>query len=214
VRPLISLASLALAFATSSLALPTQLPRHLQAQSPLAHLPNGQPVDSLAPPGTRAVVLYFVASDCPISNRTFPEMQRVREEFASQPVRFWFVYPNTGETASIVQQHQAAFDSAGQVLLDTTGRLTRLTGVRATPEVAILEPRPAADGETAWTTVYAGRVDNRYVRLGLERPHATEHFAERVVREVLDGRPVEKPTGALVGCAIMRPGIATTAGTP
>lgn len=53
-------------------------------------------LDRVAVPGARAVVLFFVASDCPVSNRTFPEMKRVRESFASQGVVVRYVYPNVG----------------------------------------------------------------------------------------------------------------------
>ena len=90
--------------------------------------------------------------------------------------------------------------------MDTAGVLTRMTGAVATPEVVVLRPVHNVVSEgPRWTPVYAGRIDNRYVRLGLERPQATEHFAERVVREVLEGRPVEKAVGDPVGCAIVSP---------
>ena len=158
---------------------------------------DGEAVTSLAGPAAKAVVLFFVASDCPISNRTFPEMKRVREEF-SHDIRFWFVYPNADETPEAVRAHQASFDPRGEVLLDSPGSLTRLTGATTTPEVAVLLPNGSS-----WKPVYVGRIDNRYVRLGLERPQATEHFAERVLREVLDGKPVEHATGSPVGCGIM-----------
>ena len=75
-----------------------------------------------------------------------------------------------------------------------------LTHARATPEAVVV----VRDG-TLWKTVYAGRIDNRYVRLGVERPQATEHYAERVVDEVLTGRPVEAAVGNPVGCAIVNP---------
>ena len=42
---------------------------------------DGRPVTQLAPPGSRAVVLFFAASDCPISNRYVPEMQRLTRQF-------------------------------------------------------------------------------------------------------------------------------------
>src|ERR1700720_1228867 len=38
---------------------------------------NGEPVRSLAPSGASAVVLFFAASDCPISNRYVPEIRRI-----------------------------------------------------------------------------------------------------------------------------------------
>src|SRR5579875_2022305 len=110
-----------------------------QPRSELGRLPDGRAVTSLADANARAVVLFFVASDCPISNRTFPEMKRVRAEFESRQVRFWFVYPNLGESANAVKEHQASFDPGGEALLDTDGTLVRLTGARATPEAVILK---------------------------------------------------------------------------
>jgi hypothetical protein len=183
----------------------TLVPLLIAATLPSAQYPasygrtlDGQALTSLALPQTRAVVLFFVASDCPISNRTFPEMKRVREEFSAQGIRIWFVYPNTDETSETVRAHQASFDPGGEVLLDPAGILTRLTGATTTPETAVLVPHGSS-----WKPVYVGRIDNRYVRLGLERPQATEHFAERVLREVLEGKPVEHATGSPVGCGIM-----------
>jgi hypothetical protein len=161
--------------------------------------PDGRAVTSLAQPGVKAVVLYFVASDCPISNRTLPEMQRVREHFAKQGVAFWFVYPNTGETPRAVSQHQAQF-GGGEALLDPQGRLVALTKARVTPEVAVFV---AAGG--GWKPVYLGRIDDRYERLGVERTQVTEHFAEQAVSELLRGEPILTATGTPVGCAIVNP---------
>jgi hypothetical protein len=170
---------------------------------------EGRAVRELGGASTRAVVLYFVASDCPISNRTFPEMKRVREEFSGGGVRFWFVYANNGETAAAVKEHQRQYDAEGEAVLDTDGMLARMTGAKVTPEVAVLTP-DAAGKEARWSVRYVGRVDDRYVRIGVERSQATEHFAERVVREVLEGKPVEKATGMPVGCGIVSPAAAGT----
>lgn len=163
--------------------------------------PDGRALQELAPAGTRAVVLFFVATDCPVSNRTFPEMRHLRERFAHQAVRVWFVYPNVGETAAGVDGHQRAFDEGGQALQDPAGALVRLTQAVATPEVAVLVP--ALGG---WRTAYAGRIDDRYVRLGLERPAATEFFGEDAVAAVLAGKQPRAATGRPVGCAIMSQG--------
>jgi hypothetical protein len=161
--------------------------------------PNGHPIAELAPSSVKAVVLYFVATDCPISNKTFPEMRRVRKEFAARGVAFWFVYPNEGESAAAVKQHQAEFDADGKALLDDRGALTRLSRARVTPEAVVLK---RVGGR--WMPVYEGRVDDRYVHLGQERPTILNHFAERVVDELLSGKPVEAATGTPVGCGIMR----------
>ncbi len=155
----------------------------------------------LAPQGTRAVVLFFVATDCPISNRTFPEMQRLREEFSGRGVRLWFVYPNVNERTKEIEEHQGAFDPGGEALLDPAGALVRLSHAVATPEMTLLVPAPHG-----WRRVYSGRIDNRYVRLGFERPRATEMLGEEAVAAVLAGKRPKAPVGQPVGCAIMNPG--------
>jgi hypothetical protein len=188
--------------ANTALAGQTMPPR---AAAPLSHAtdPDGRSIPELGDATTRAVVLYFVASDCPISNRTFPEMKRVRQEFSAQGVRFWFVYANTDETPATVKSHQRSYDPGGAAILDPAGTLVHLTGAKVTPEVAILTPQPGANPRSPqWIPRYTGRIDDRYIRLGLERPQATQHFAERVLHEILIGAPIEKPTGRLIGCAI------------
>jgi len=191
--------------ATTAFAGQTMQPR---PTTPLSYATDsdGRSIRSLGDASTRAVVLYFVASDCPISNRTFPEMKRVRQEFSMQGVRFWFVYANTDELPATTKSHQRSYDSDGTAILDPTGTLVRLTGAKVTPEVAILTPSPSSDPHSPqWIPRYTGRIDDRYIRLGLERPQATQHFAERVLTEILTHHPIDKPTGIPIGCAIVGP---------
>ena len=164
---------------------------------------DGRKVESLAPARTKAVVLFFVASDCPVSNRTFPEMKRLREEFAPHGFSFWFVYANAGERPAETQRHQEAYDAGGEALLDVTGALAEMSGARVTPEVSVLVPH-----EAAWRPVYTGCVDDRYVQIGVERPQAKVHFAENALNAVLSGGHVETETGVPVGCSIVSPRVA------
>ena len=166
---------------------------------------NNRNVTSLGDSSNRAVVLFFVATDCPISNRTFPEMKRLREAFTAQGVRFWYVYTDPGKTRDDVAAHQLSFDRDGTAIRDFNAVLAQRADATVTPEVAVLLPRSGPDLHAPdWTPVYLGRIDDRYVTLGLERPQITEHFAERILREVLDHKPIEKPTGTPVGCGIVR----------
>jgi len=162
---------------------------------------NGDPVRNLAPSDASAVVLFFAASDCPISNRYLPEIRRIEEEFAARGVVLWFVYPNFGTTADVVKQHEAVYGTENHVLLDPNHQLVTLAHAKVTPESAVLVPeRPGAD---TFRTVYHGRIDDRYLRLGQERPKATQHDLERAIVDVLRGRVVEQPNGPAVGCGII-----------
>jgi AhpC/TSA family protein len=162
---------------------------------------NGEPVRSLAPSDASAVVLFFAASDCPISNRYLPEIRRIEEEFATRGVVLWFVYPNFGTTAEAVKQHEAVYGSENHVLLDPDHQLVTLAHAKVTPESAVLVPQPR--GGDTFRAVYHGRIDDRYLRLGQERPKAAQHDLERAILDVLEGRVVEQPNGPAVGCGII-----------
>jgi thiol-disulfide isomerase/thioredoxin len=159
---------------------------------------NGHAVTSLASPDSRAVVLIFVASDCPICNRYVPAMRDLEKEFAAQHVRFWVVYPNPGETAEGIRSQQQAFGQSVSTLLDPGQTLVKMAGVQITPEAAVFVPEAAGLRE-----VYRGRIDNRYISLGQQRPRATGHDLEVVIAALLAGTPVPKPTGRAVGCSIV-----------
>jgi hypothetical protein len=159
---------------------------------------DGRAIDALASSGTRAVVLFFAASDCPVSNRYIPEMQRVARMLGPRGVRVWFVYPNPGDDAKAVRAHDAEFDIDTPTALDTAQTLVQMAHVTITPEVAVFVPEGAALRE-----VYHGRIDDKYIAFGRERPQAQHHDLEEALRAVLDGRPVPRPGGPPIGCSIV-----------
>ena len=159
---------------------------------------NGRPIEQIAPAGSKAVVLFFATSDCPISNRYIPEIERLDREFAPQGVHFWWVYPDPGDTAAVVRRHDEDFQIHADQVLDTEQRLTRMAHATTTPEAAVFLSTVAGLHE-----VYRGRIDDRYLALGQERPAATRHDLELAIRAALDHRPAVKPGGPAVGCSIV-----------
>ena len=150
----------------------------------------------LSTPQTRAVVLYFIASDCPISNRFLPEMKRLVDQYSAQDVRFWFVYPNATETPSSIRTHLHAFSiDPAQVLTDPHQRLAQLANAHTTPESAILS--------STLQPLYTGRLDDRYLAIGKERPRPTRHDLADAIAATLAGRHPDPPGGPSVGCTIV-----------
>lgn len=158
---------------------------------------NGRPI-TLSPSGSRAVVLFFAASDCPISNRYVPEIQRLTREFHASGVQVWFVYPNPGDTAEVVRAHDQEFSITANTALDDRQSLTRMAHATTTPEAAVFVPDGGGLRE-----VYRGRIDDRYLSLGTERPQATRHDLEDAIRAVLANKPVPRPGGPPIGCSIV-----------
>lgn len=158
------------------------------------------------PSHTHVKVLFFVATDCLYSDRYFPEMLRLQEEFAGRGVSFTWVYPNLYERLSAVQAHQRQFDPLGaDISRDADGALTRQAGVHITPEAAVL----VRGKNDEWITAYHGRIDDRYVRIGLERPQPKHHDLEIAIQAVLEGKHAPPPSGPAIGCAIMSPAVET-----
>lgn len=154
---------------------------------------DGRPVNPFAfERGVRAHVLVFTTSDCPISNRYAPEIQRIAGTFADRGVRFWLVYPVPADTAQIARDHVTRFGSGLSVVRDTAFELVRRTAVTVTPEVAVI----ARGGRQ----IYRGRIDDRYVDFGRDRPVPGTRDLHAVLQAVVDGAPIAPTTTKAIGC--------------
>jgi hypothetical protein len=160
--------------------------------------PPGSPgsIDALAAPaGIKAIVFLFTSTDCPISNRYAPEVRRLATTYGPKGVAFRLVYPNPAETAAAIREHMAAFAYAGaaQAFRDPKLDLVKFVGATITPEAAVV---------VGGKVVYRGRIDDRYVDLGLERPAATTRDLGEALEAIVTGKKVPHPTTQAVGCYI------------
>ena len=117
--------------------------------------------------------------DCPISNRYAPVVQRLYQTFSPQGVTFWLIYPNPAETPAAIRDHVKAFNYPVHALRDPKHELVKLTNVQVTPEVAVFDRSRAL--------VYHGRIDDRYVSLGVERPAPTRQDLADALTATLSG---------------------------
>ncbi len=159
---------------------------------------HGRPVSELGGQGIRFVVLIFAASDCPISNRYVPEIARLNREFAPRGVRIWWVFPNAADTAGRVEQHNRDFAIKEDTVLDPQQNLVRLAHATITPEAAVF-----AAHESALDEIYRGRIDDRYLSIGQERPQPSHHDLEAAINAALAGRAIPHPAGPPVGCSVV-----------
>jgi hypothetical protein len=159
---------------------------------------QGAPVKELAGPGIRFVVLIFAASDCPISNRYVPENARLNREFTKRDVRIWWVFPNPEDNSSTVAQHNHSFAITEPTVLDTRQYLVHLAHVTTTPEAAVFR----SNGDVL-REVYRGRIDDRYLSIGQERPQPQQHDLEAAIAAALADKPVPQSGGPPIGCSIV-----------
>ena len=141
-----------------------------------------------------ARVLIFVRTDCPITNRYAPELQRLSQEFRGRGAEFWLVYPDPSSTAQAIEQHRAQFNFPGTVLRDPRHSLVKLAHATTAPEAAVFD--------SAGKLLYHGRIDDRWVNPGTARPAARTHDLEDAVAAVLAGRRPAQAAAPAVGCSL------------
>jgi hypothetical protein len=161
---------------------------------------EGRDVTSLATPKTKYIAAIFVASDCPISNRYLPLLGRMSKQFAPLGVRLWLVYPNPGDTLAAVGAHQSQYPATGSLpqLIAPDSRFLAHARAHVTPEAVIL----GADAMRQ-PVLWHGRIDDRYLTFGTQRPAATRHDLAEALSAVLAGHQPARPTAPPVGCAII-----------
>jgi hypothetical protein len=161
---------------------------------------NGHDVTSLGTLTTKYVAAVFVATDCPVSNRYLPLLSRIAKQFAPRGVRLWLVYPNPADTIAAVRAHQSQYPAAAALpqLIAPDSRFLAHAKVHVTPEAAIFHADPMSQ-----PVLWHGRIDDRYLTFGTQRPAATHHDLVDTLDAALAGRQPTPPAAPPVGCAII-----------
>jgi tetratricopeptide (TPR) repeat protein len=142
----------------------------------------------------RATAYVFTTTDCPIANRYAPEIQRLHRTYSKQGVNFQLVYVNPRETAETIRAHAQQFGYQLETVRDAEHALVKRFGITVTPEVALTDDRGRV--------LYRGRIDDRYVDIGIDRQRATRHEFEDALQAVVENRNVPAATAPPVGCIV------------
>jgi hypothetical protein len=154
---------------------------------------DGKLVDPFAASDGRVVVLLFVRTDCPISNRYAPLLQKLSEKFRGK-ADFWLVYPDREQTVSQIRTHLKDFHYSIHALRDTRHALVKRVQATITPEAAVFD--------SSGRLLYHGRIDNWYEDFGRSRAAATTHELDDAISAALDGKIVTPNHAPAVGCYI------------
>jgi peroxiredoxin len=146
--------------------------------------------------GKRAVVLFFLTTDCPLSNTYVPEMNRLAQAFSARGVAFYGVQGDATIADAEVRSHVKDYAYTFPYLFDPEESLAAFTGATATPEAAVLSP--------AGQLLYLGRIDNLLEDFGKQRTQVTEFDLRDALEAVLNGKPAPHARTKALGCAITR----------
>ncbi len=146
--------------------------------------------------GAKAILLFFVTTDCPVANSYVPEMNRINDAYVPRGVRVFAVQSDTTIPDAGVARYARDFHYGFPLLLDPRQLLVRLANATVTPQAAVLSP----EGKV----LYLGRIDDRVADFGKQRFQATQQDLREALDQVLSGKPVTHPLTKSIGCAINR----------
>jgi hypothetical protein len=154
----------------------------------------GRPFTPFAPAGPLRV-LFFVSSDCPVSNGYAPDIQRLCREYAPRGVKCSLAYEDVDIDAAAVRAHLEEYRYQGMIAaIDRDRAFARRARASVTPEAVLVDSK----GEIR----YRGRIDNRYIDFGKPRRVVTAFDLRDAIEAVLAGKPAPHPETPAVGCYI------------
>jgi thiol-disulfide isomerase/thioredoxin len=149
-------------------------------------------------PSEKGNVLFFISSDCPISNSYAPEIQRICREYGSRGVGCALFYEDLNIGTTAVRRHIDEY-GYGRIpaAIDSERHIANRAKATITPEAVVID----AKGQIR----YRGRIDNFYAGLGKPRQQVTVHDVRDALDAVLAGKPVQNSETQAFGCFIAPP---------
>ena len=142
----------------------------------------------------KLVVLIFISSECPISNKLAPEIERLSHKFPTNEVSFNLVYPNASDTDAKISAHRRDYHLTANFLRDPQHELVKKAGATVTPEAAVFDANR--------NLAYRGRINDRVLALGKDRPQATQNDLEDAITALLAGKNPKHTRTEAIGCYI------------
>lgn len=186
---------------------PADLTRQPPATVPLFKLPDprdGKTLDLAEWKDSKAIVVLFLGTECPLSNEYLLELGRLHRDYAARGVRFVGVNANAQDSPARVAQHTRAHAIPFPVVKDAGNRIADAFAARRTPEVYVL----SGSGKV----LYRGRIDDQF-GIGYRRGgKPTRRDLAVALDELLAGKPVSRPVTEAAGCFIGRVKVAQADG--
>jgi thiol-disulfide isomerase/thioredoxin len=143
-------------------------------------------------------VYVFLAETCPICQNQTASLRDLYEEFYAKGIRFVGVFPN--ETITDEKQILAfkkKYKLPFEVIIDKNQTITTSFGATITPEVFVFN-------NNSQKTLYSGKIDNSYERIGRRRQVVTAFYLKDALSQILNNQIVTNSKTDAVGCFIVK----------
>jgi peroxiredoxin len=145
--------------------------------------------------GSRAIVLVFIGTDCPVGNLYAPRLIEMNRDYKTKGVVFLGISSNAHDSEKDVAKYVHDMGIDFPVLKDPQNKVADSGLVERTPEVLVL------DG--AGRMRYRGAIDDQY-KVGKARNAPTQNYVRDALDALLANRPVKVTATKVEGCLLDR----------
>ena len=155
---------------------------------------DGKDYQPFSDSSTKALVLIFITTDCPVANFYQPVIKKLAASYATRGIPIYLVHPDTTVTARAADNHRKEYGITCPVVLDHEHAWVEKTKATITPEAVLINRDK--------NIVYQGRIDNRYAKLGHKRQVVTSFDLKEALDAVLNHTKIKQAKTPAIGCLI------------
>jgi peroxiredoxin len=140
---------------------------------------------------SKAVVLMFIATKCPVSNDYNKRMVQLSNDYASKGVVFIGINANKQESIEEIKQHAKNNGFSFPILKDNNNLIANKLEASVTPEIFVLNPK--------FEILYHGRIDD-----SRKENNVKSHDVRNALDALLTGKQIAVTETKAFGCSIKR----------
>ncbi|MFZ6034080.1 MAG: thioredoxin family protein [Melioribacter sp.] len=140
---------------------------------------------------SKAIVIMFIATQCPVSNEYNSRMIELYKDYKDKGVSFVGINSNKQESVEEIKEHAKENGFEFVILKDEKNVIADKFGASVTPEIYVL------NGD--FEILYHGRIDD-----SRKEDEVKTHDLRVALDEILAGKKVSNPKTKAFGCTIKR----------
>ncbi|MFA3783745.1 thioredoxin family protein [Melioribacteraceae bacterium 4301-Me] len=140
---------------------------------------------------SKAIVIIFIATQCPVSNAYNERMEKLYQDYKDKNVAFIGINSNKQESIEEIAEHAKKHNLNFTILKDTGNKIADMFNASVTPEVFVLNKD--------FNIMYHGRIDDS--RRGDNIQHQD---LRKALDEILSNKNVSVKETKAFGCTIKR----------
>lgn len=141
---------------------------------------------------SRAIVLMFVATQCPVSNAYNERYNKLYEDYKTKNVAFVGINSNKQESVDEIKEHATEHGFKFPILKDINNVIADKLDAQRTPEIFVVNP-------ATFEILYHGRIDDSQRESRIQ-----SNDLRTALDEILAGKPVTVKETKAFGCTIKR----------